>query len=260
MDREILEACRNLEEAGEEGVLAVVVSASGSVPREAGAWMLVSPHGVVGTVGGGALEKRILDEAPGVLAAGEPKLLSFSLGKDLGMNCGGSASVYLEPLLPAGRLVVFGGGHIGLALHRISPLLGIQAVIVDERAEFSAADRFPGSRTICAMPAEAAGQLAIGPRDSVVVVTHQHRHDLDAVRAVIQTRPGYLGMIGSRAKVKKTRDALLADGVPPELLDILRAPVGLDLGGRTPGEIAVAIAAEIIALRSGRRIPAELSW
>ncbi len=260
MEREILEACRELTEAGETGVLAVVVSASGSVPREAGAWMLVSARGMTGTVGGGALEKRILDEAPGVLAAGVPQLFSFSLGQDLGMNCGGSVSVYLEPLLPAGRLVIFGGGHIGLALHRLSPLLGTRTVVVDERTEFSAAGRFPGARTICAMPAPAAEDLAIGGRDSVVVVTHQHCHDLDAVRAVIEARPGYLGMIGSRSKVKKTRDALLADGVPPELLGTLRAPVGLDLGGRTPGEIAVAIAAEIIALRSGRSIPAELSW
>lgn len=260
MDREILEACRNLTEAGEEGVLALVVSASGSVPREAGAWMLISARGTLGTVGGGALEKRVHDEAPAVLASGEPKLLSFNLGKDLGMNCGGSVSVYLEPLIPAGRLIIFGGGHIGLALHRLASMLGLQAVIVDERCDYSAAHRFPDARTICALPAPAAEQLAITGRDAVVVVTHQHRNDLAAVRAVIESRPGYLGMIGSRSKVQKTRVALLADGVPPDLLEDLRAPVGLDLGGRTPGEIAVAIAAEIIALRSGRRIPAEFSW
>jgi xanthine dehydrogenase accessory factor len=260
MDREILEACQGLTSAGEEGVLAVVVEAAGSVPRGAGAWMLVSARGNVGSVGGGALEKRILDEVPAVLASGEPNLLSFNLGRDLGMNCGGTVSVYLEPLLPAGRLVIFGGGHIGLALHKLTPLLGLQAVIVDERSEYAAGQRFPGARTICDLPAVAARQLAVGERDSVVVVTHQHRHDLEAVRAVIEARPAYLGMIGSRTKVKKTRDALLADGVPPELLEDLRAPVGLDLGGRTPGEIAVAVAAEIIALRSGRRIPADFSW
>lgn len=260
MDREILDACRDLTDAGEEGVLAVVVSATGSVPREAGAWMLVSARGTAGTVGGGALEKQVIDEAPAVLAAGEPQLLSFDLGQDLGMNCGGSVSVYLEPLLPAGRLVIFGGGHIGLALHNLAPQLGLQVVIVDERPEFSATDRFLGARTICALPAPAVQQLSIAGRDAVVVVTHQHRHDLAAVRAVIESRPGYLGMIGSRRKVKKTRAALEADGVAPDLLENLRAPVGLDLGGRTPGEIAVAIAAEIIALRSGRHIPAELSW
>lgn len=260
MDREILDACQELTAAGEEGVLAVVVTASGSVPRDAGSWMLVSARGTVGSVGGGALEKRVLDEVPAVLASGDPKLLSFNLNKDLGMNCGGSVSVYLEPLLPAGRLIIFGGGHIGLALHQISPLLGLQSVIVDERADYSTAGRFPGARTLCAMPETAAEQLSVGERDSVVVVTHQHRNDLAAVRAVIEARPAYLGMIGSRSKVKKTRNALLADGLPPELLETLRAPVGLDLGGRTPGEIAVAIAAEIIALRSNRRIPVELSW
>lgn len=260
MDREILDACRELAAAGEEGVLAVVVAAAGSVPRGAGSWMLASSRGTVGTVGGGALEKRVLDDVPAVLASGEPRLLSFELGRDLGMNCGGSVTVYLEPLLPAGRLVIFGGGHIGLALHRLAPLLGLQPVIVDERAEYSAAGRFPGARTLCATPGSAAGQLAVGERDAVVVVTHQHRHDLEAVRAVIEARPAYLGMIGSRGKVRKTREALLADGVREELLRRLRAPVGLDLGGRTPGEIAVAIAAEIIALRSGRSIPMELSW
>jgi len=260
MNREILDACLALMEAGEEGVLAVVVEANGSVPREAGAWMLVTSRGLVGTVGGGALEKRVLDEAPDVLASGEPKLLTFNLGKDLGMSCGGSASVYLEPVLPAGRLVIFGGGHIGLALHRLAPMLGLQAVVVDERPEFSDAGRFPGARTVCALPIPAAGELRVGAEDAVVVVTHQHRHDLAAVRAVIASKPWYLGMIGSRSKVKKTHKTLLAEGVSSELLERLRAPVGLDLGGRTPGEIAVAIAAEIIALRSGRTIPAELSF
>lgn len=260
MDREILDACRDLDEAGEEGMLAVVVSTTGSVPRETGAWMLVAARGNVGTVGGGALEKRVLDLAPVLLASGEPKLFHFNLNKDLGMNCGGNVTLYLEPLLPAARLVIFGGGHIGKALHGLAPLLGLQAVIVDERPEFSAADRFPGARTVCDLPAAAAEALAVGRRDAVVVVTHQHRHDLDAVRAVIECRPAYLGMIGSRGKVRKTRDALLADGVPPERLETLRAPVGLDLGGRSPGEIAVAIAAEIIALRSGRTIPKDVSW
>jgi xanthine dehydrogenase accessory factor len=260
MDHEILEACRELTEAGGEGVLAVVVEAAGSVPREAGAWMLVAARGNTGTVGGGALEKRVVDLAPAVLSVGKPTLFHFDLGQDLGMNCGGSVAVYLEPLLPAGRLVIFGGGHIGLALHRLAPLLGLQAVIVDERPEYSAAGRFPGARTVCALPAPAAEQLAVTGRDSVVVLTHQHRHDLAAVRAVIEAGPAYLGMIGSRSKVQKTRAALLADGVPSDLLETLRAPVGLDLGGRTPGEIAVAIAAEIIALRSGRCIPTEISW
>jgi len=260
MDREILDACRELTEAGEEGVLAIVVESAGSVPRGAGAWMLVAVGGGVGTVGGGALEKRVIDEAPAVLAAGKPRLVTWRLGDDLGMNCGGNVSVYLEPLLGEGRLVIFGGGHIGKALHRLAPLLGLRVVIVDERAEFSGAERFPGARTVCALPAVAAEELAVGPRDAVLVVTHQHRHDLEAVRAVIEYRPAYLGMIGSRGKVRKTRDALLADGVTPELLETLRAPVGLDLGGRSPGEIAVAIAAEIIALRSGRTIPKGLSW
>lgn len=260
MDREILDACRDLDDAGEAGVLAVVVQAAGSVPRGAGAWMLVAPRGTVGTVGGGALEKRVIDEAPDVLAEGRPRLVTWHLGDDLEMNCGGSVSVYLEPRQPEGRLVIFGGGHIGKALHRLAPMLGLRAAIVDERPEFSAAARFPGARTVCDLPAAAAETLAVGRRDAVVVVTHQHRHDLDAVRAVIGRDPSYLGMIGSRSKVRKTREALEADGVSAERLAALRAPVGLDLGGRTPGEIAVAIAAEIIALRSGRTVPGDLSW
>ena len=260
MDREFMRALEEALEKNRCAVMATVVEAKGSVPREAGAKMLVFlDGGTFGTVGGGAIEKRVIDEARKMMGEEGTRFLSLNLKQDLGMECGGEAKVYLESIRAAQRLVVFGGGHIGHALYALAPLMGMIPVIIDERAEFCNADRFPQAELHCKKPAKAMERLSLSPRDHVVIVTHRHVHDFECLKLVLSVDPAYVGMIGSRRKVAGTLDKLKAEGVPGEKIEQVHAPIGLNLGGRTPGEIAIAIAAEIIAVAHGKR-PDGFAW
>ena len=242
-------------EQGRGAVLALVVGTQGSVPRKAGAKMLVHPDGTIqGTIGGGRLERRIIEEALRLLKGeGGARLLAFDLEKDLDMACGGSTKIYLEALSRMRRLVLFGGGHIGHALYTLWPLLGMTPVVVDERPEFCNETRFPAADLHPVLPGEAVERLGLGERDHVVIATHRHLRDLECLRRVIEHPVGYVGMIGSRKKAAATLDGLHSEGVAKDRLQRVHTPIGLNLGGRSPGEIAVAIAAEIIAVGHGGR-------
>jgi xanthine dehydrogenase accessory factor len=260
MDADFLRILREAVEDNREAVLALVVAAKGSAPREAGARMVVFKDGrTFGTVGGGAIEKRVIEEALAMESDGPPRLFSFDLNKDLDMQCGGQVSVFLESVRGLRRLLIFGGGHIGLALAKLAPLLGMHPVVADERPDFCSAERFPGADLLPVLPEEAVQRLKPGPRDHAVIVTHRHARDLDCLRLLVGRPLSYLGMIGSRSKVAATLEKLRSEGVAEERLSRVHAPIGLNLGGRTPGEIAVSIAAEIIAENHGSR-PHAPSW
>ncbi|MHC4944071.1 MAG: XdhC family protein [Planctomycetota bacterium] len=256
MDTDFVRVLRETMETGRSAVLATVVEARGSVPREAGAKMLIFlDGGIFGTVGGGAIENRVIEEARKMDSTGGTCFLSYNLKKDLGMECGGEVKIYLEAVRGTKRLVIFGGGHIGEALYWLAPLLGMMPVIVDERPEFCNAERFPLAELHPVIPAEAAKALDLGERDHVVIVTHRHVNDFECLRLALKADPSYIGMIGSRRKVEQTFKRLKEEeGATDEQLARVRAPVGLNLGGRTPGEIAVAIAAEIIAACHGKKL------
>jgi xanthine dehydrogenase accessory factor len=260
MDMDFMRALEEALKKNRCAVMATVVEARGSVPREAGAKMLVFLDGsTFGTVGGGAIEKHVTEEARKMLGEEGTRLLDLNLKNDLGMECGGEAKVYLESIRAAQRLVVFGGGHIGQALYLLAPLMGLVPVIIDERAAFCNAERFPRAELLCAKPEEALERLSLSPRDHVVIVTHRHVHDYECLKRVSGFDPAYVGMIGSRRKVAGTLDKLKEEGIPAEKLERVHAPVGLNLGGRTPGAIAIAIAAEIIAVAHGKR-PDGAGW
>lgn len=255
MDNEFLTRLQEALASGRSLVMATVVEVRGSGPREAGARMLVYGDGsIVGTVGGGAIEKRVIEEALRLLdegSEGDTRLFTYNLKADLGMECGGEAGVFLETLKSLKRLVVFGGGHIGEALYRIAPLLGMTPIIVDERPEFCNEQRFPLAELHACDPAPAVEKLNLGERDHVVIVTHKHLNDYACLRLAVEHPVSYLGMIGSRRKVAGTLKKLKEDGVSDEAMARICTPIGLNLGGRTPGEIAIAIAAEIIANANG---------
>jgi len=260
MEADFLRILKEAVDSNRDAVLATVVDARGSVPRGTGARMIIFLDGqTFGTVGGGAIENRIIEEARAMKADAPPCMVSLDLDKDLGMKCGGAVSVFLEALCAAKRLVIFGGGHIGLALYTLAPLLVLQPVIVDERPDFCNASRFPGAELHPVLPEKAVERLCPGKRDHAVIVTHRHARDLECLRLLIDHPLAYIGMIGSRAKVESTLNALRSEGISEEKLATVHAPIGLNLGGRTPGEIAVSIASEIIAENHGSR-PDGFAW
>jgi len=162
--------------------------------------------------------------------------------------------VYVEVFGPPPELVIVGAGHIAVPLARLGALLGFRVVVLDDRPEFARRERFPEAAEVRRVDWRDPWEgLAVGARSYVVLVTRGHRYDYDALRTLLACpdRPAYVGMIGSRRRVRATFAALLAEGVPATRLADVYAPIGLDIGAETPEEIAVAVAAELVRVRRG---------
>jgi xanthine dehydrogenase accessory factor len=236
-----------------------VVRANGSTPQRAGAKMLVFADGrTVGTIGGGCYENEACLKAREAIASGRQTLLHFDLNDDFaqenGLVCGGQMDVHVDPLAPSPQLYIIGAGHVGWHLAKAAYATGFRLHIVDDREKFANRERFPDADAIVVEPiAEWLHRTEIPASAYAVIVTRGHQNDLDAMRALAARDLRYLGLIGSRAKVVRIRNILLAEGMPAECLDRVHAPIGLDIGAVTPGEIAISILAELIATRRGVR-------
>lgn len=250
--RDVTQALLEVLESGRRGALATVVRVSGSTPQQPGARLLLAPDGsTTGTIGGGAVEKAVLEALESCRATGRPELAVFDLGRDLGMCCGGRMEVFIEPVEAVQRLVVFGAGHVGMATAAFAQRVGFRVTVVDDREDLAAEERFPGCTLIHAEPAEARATLDPKPEDWLLVVTHDHRLDEQALDTYARLPHRYLGVIGSRRKVFRILQRIARRGsLPP--LDKVYAPVGLDIGAVSPSEIAISIVAELVALRHGK--------
>jgi xanthine dehydrogenase accessory factor len=240
--KEILQALQQCLENKEPVALATVVEVKGASPAQVGFKLLVWSDGrIMGNVGGGALEKRIREEAMSALREGQSRLMHYTLretGPDaIGMLCGGEATVFIEVYQPAPVLLIVGGGHIGRPLAEMARIVGFNVQVVDVRAERATVPQFD--------PA------TVTPWTYVVVITEDHVTDEQVLRQVLNTPAAYVGMIGSLRKVGTIFDHLRAEGISEERLAQVHAPIGLDLGGRSPAEIALAILAEIVQVRYG---------
>ena len=246
--------------SGRRCVLATIVRASGSTPRTVGARMLVRADGsTTGSIGGGAFEAMIAVDAKELLAAGDPtpqvRRYSFTeTGDDaLGMACGGTAEVLLEVAGPGNRLVIFGAGHVGLALATLAARVGFAPEIVDDRESMCEAARALGvGRVFRCDAGYDAGVPDLDADCFVAVVTRCHATDRLALRRVLGRPLRYVGLIGSRRKKAVIfRELEEQDGVSQEALAPVRCPIGLPIPGETPDEIAVSIVAELLQVRGG---------
>ena len=249
---EIWKALSSIAERGGRGALATVVRTGGSTPQIAGARLLLSPDGsLLGTVGGGAIEHAVIDSLRACVRTGKPELLVRDLARDLGMCCGGRMEIFVEPIESAPRLVIVGAGHVGAAVAKIAREVGFRVVVVDEREELNDEAHVPGCERVLLAPRESLASVAPDEHDHVLITTHDHRLDEEALDAYARAPHRYVGLIGSQRKVLKILARIEQRGpLPP--LDRVYAPVGLDLGAVTPAEIAVAIVAELVALRHGK--------
>lgn len=238
---------------GVAGVVATVVAAGGSTPRGPGAKMIVYSDGrTLGSVGGGAIESTTIESALSLMDSKEPALMSYDLDDDAGMVCGGSMQIFLEPIAGGPEVLVVGGGHVGLAVARAARDAGFRVSVVDDRPDMVSEERFPfADRRLVGGTELLDAELAAGDSTFVVVVTRGHRFDREWVEAFADRWPRYLGMIGSAEKVERTFTEMKGSGVPDKILDLVHAPIGLDIGAETPAEIAVSVVAEMIAVRHG---------
>lgn len=244
-------------EAGERVALATVVRTKGSTPRKAGAKLAVYEDGSCeGTVCGGCVEAEVYQAARRLLLeGGKSQVLSFTLNEGeaeaMGLRCGGRMEVYVERLEPARRLYLFGAGHIARETARILRGCEVEVHVIDDHPGFANEDRFPGCEIHLGSFAEGAQAVRGGPTTAALVMTRSHRHDAEALREIAKRDVGYWGVVSSKKRAAEFLRALAGEGVPPERLARLRAPIGLDIGSETPAEIAVAVAAELLAFWKG---------
>jgi len=317
--------------------LATVVETWGSAPRPAGGKMALTADGrIAGSVSGGCVENAVVEAGAEVLGSGRARLLHFGVSNDtawsVGLACGGSIDVFVEPLastlfgplrdalraerpaatatlvrgpegrigeklavfhdgttvgaidggalaaaraalaggptgrillgdseifvdvlLPSPRLIVVGGVHIAIPLVTFAKALGFRTILVDPRASFGNADRFPHADEIVSeWPDRALEGLSPNASTAIAVLTHDPKLDDPALIAALRSPAFYVGALGSRRTHEKRRARLLEAGMTETELARLRAPIGLDLGGRSPEEIALAVVAQIVAARNGR--------
>ncbi len=239
MSEEILAALLYVLARGGRGALASVIRTGGSTPQTVGARLLLAPDGTrVGTVGGGAIEHAVIGALEECVRSGRSEILVKDLARDLGMCCGGRMEVLVEPIEGTPRLIVFGAGHVGEAVAKLARELAFRVVVVDAREELNDEARFPGCERVLFEPREAASTLAPTEHDHLLVTTHDHRLDEEALDTFARLPHRYLGLIGSKRKILRILERIGARaGLPP--LDRVYAPVGLDLGAVTPAEIAV---------------------
>jgi xanthine dehydrogenase accessory factor len=246
-----------LEQEGREFAVCTVIDAQGSSPGRTSFKMIVLPDGTQhGTVGGGKLELTVLGAARDAIAEGKSRVVTFDLsqnGKDsLGMLCGGQVTLYIEYVGSRPLLYIYGAGHVGRFLATFASLVGFEVTVLDDRPEFATPARLPDAHHFLTGEfVELVQTTAYGPQGYHVILTDRHVSDERVLQALLERKVDnrYIGMIGSRSKTLEVFRRLVAAGVGREDLARVYAPVGIDHGGQTAEEIALAICAELVAVR-----------
>jgi xanthine dehydrogenase accessory factor len=258
MNQEVFAALNEALERGEEVALVTIIGSTGSTPQRVGAKMLVYSDGrTVGTIGGGCYENDAFWKAREAIAARKPVTVKFDLNDDFaqetGLVCGGQMEVFIEPVEASPEVYVIGAGHVGYFVAKFAHEAGFRVHVIDDREKFASAEKFgPGFDVIVDHIPSWLEAHPLPPTAYAVIVTRGHTHDLDALRIVSRTPLRYAGLIGSKAKVRRIFDQLREEGIQPESLKAIHAPIGLDIGAITPQEIAVSIVAELIAVKHGK--------
>lgn len=245
-------------DAGGRVVLATVLARRGSAPSSPGQKLaLLEKDEAVGTIGGGALEKAVLEAMAAMLERGatEPVVMRHELGASMGMCCGGGVEVLLEPMEADLRVLVVGAGHVGGALVPVLASLGFRVTVSDAREGMLDGRGLMTSEVVTALPTEhddptVVATLGAFERAAVVVMTHDHALDQDVIEWALRAGAGFVGGIGSRAKAAKTRARLEAKGFAEPDVGRVRMPLGVDIDARSPAEIAVSIAGELVQWRA----------
>jgi xanthine dehydrogenase accessory factor len=238
-------------------VLATIAATTGSVPREAGSKMLVYADGrTSGTVGGGKFEALVVANCLTTLSTKKTLLKTYPLHEasteSFGAICGGESTVLIEPQNLNAAIFLIGGGHVSRAIAKLAGECGMHVTVVDGRAELLA--DFPASANCIAetKPPDFINARSWQPDEALLLVSRNHELDREALAAALRTGTiGYIGMIGSRRKVRYVFDAMRADGVSDAQLAKVYAPLGLDIGADSPAEIAVSAMAEMLKVQRG---------
>jgi len=252
---DVYEELVELRRSGEKCAVATIVEVAGSIPSFQSAKMLIRQDGtMVGTIGGGCTEAEVWQAARDVIDTEKPRMLQFNLGQeaayDNGLICGGQLNVYVEPVLPVPKALIFGAGHISKSLSKVATLAGFATTVIDNRDSYANRERFPeASEVIAAEYEEVFPALSCNDATYAIIVTRGHKDDMRVLRWAAEQPLRYIGMIGSKRKTLEVAKQLHKEGVALDKLSRVHAPMGLDIGAVTPEEIAVAVVAEMIRRR-----------
>ncbi len=251
---DLFEEIVRMRRAGERGALATIVHTNGSIPSYESSRMLVREDGsIAGTIGGGCVEADVWAAAKEVMQIEQPRKMTFNLNHeaeyDAGLICGGTLEIFVEPILPQPVLYIFGGGHVSSSVARAASAVGFGIAIADDREAFANAERFPMAGELYTTYEDAFEKIKPNASSYLLIVTRGHKDDMRVLAWAVRTDARYIGMIGSKRKVLSVYKALEREGYSPREFERVHAPVGLDIGALSPEEIAVSIAAELIAVR-----------
>jgi xanthine dehydrogenase accessory factor len=251
---DLFEEIVKMRRAGQRAALATIVHTNGSIPSYESSRMLVREDGsIAGTIGGGCVEAEVWAAAKEVMQKEAPRKMVFNLNNeasyDNGLICGGTLEVFVEPILPQPMLYLFGGGHVSMAVAKAASAAGFGVGVVDDRETFANKERFPMAQEIYASYEDAFQKIHPNAASYLVIVTRGHKEDMRVLAWAVRTEARYLGMIGSQRKVLSVYRALENDGYKPQEFERVFAPMGLEIGALSPEEIAVSIAAELVAVR-----------
>lgn len=240
------------EHNGESVALCVILETKGSTPRKAGSKMIVWENGrIFGTIGGGTIEKSVIEDAKSQLKSGQPIKIAYNLGDDLGMHCGGKMEVFIEPIISKLKLYIFGAGHIGKALAKYCPDFGFNVTLIDDRPEVFEHFNFGNAQIVLKDFQEAIEDLHFDDNTYSVVVTYNHANDENVTAKVAKKPHKYVGMIGSKNKVALAKKRFLEEKIlTQEELDAIHMPIGIKFNAQTPEEIAMSILVQLIDIKN----------
>src|SRR5437588_790571 len=255
MEIDLFDEIQRMRQQGRKAALATIVQIRGSVPSFQSAKMLIRDDGsTLGSIGGGCVEAEVWAGAQDVIRDEKSKIMTFDLTDESlaegGLICGGKVEIFIEPVLPTPKVIIFGAGHIATQVSKIATIAGFKTTIVDNRPVYANAERFPEAESIYSESFEEAFEKVV-PTDNtyVIIVTRGHQEDQNVLRWAVQTEARYIGMIGSKRKIRSIAEQLESEGISRERIERVYMPIGLDIGAVLPEEIAVAIVAEVVHVR-----------
>ncbi len=247
----IYERLTKIEQENKKAALCLIVNTKGSTPRKQASKMIVYGDGsIFGTIGGGMLEKQVIENALSAIELCAPRHYVHQLEADLNMTCGGIVEVYIEPIAAQNELWIFGAGHVGLKLAVLAEILDFKVKLFDSRKEIVENAAKSGVEVVYTEYANILSTIQSNSNVYVAVMTHSHDFDREIVAKCATLNFAYLGMIGSRRKVKKTQELLVDSGVlTDDEFQKIDSPMGIPIATETPDEIAVSVLAKLIDVR-----------
>ena len=232
--------------------LCIVTDTKGSTPRKIGSKMLVAPDGSIkGTIGGGAIEQEVVEEAIRVIGSNKPQKKQYQLEVDLSMQCGGSVEVYIEPLGNRSKLYIFGAGHVGKALADLAYKLDFDITLLDVRPISFTDEEKSKFKFVHGDYFEMLQALDYDENTYITIMTPSHEFDFELLKQLGKKPFGYLGMMGSKRKVAKVRELLVGSKhFTEEEFNAFDTPIGLEMAAETPEEIGISILAKLIDVRN----------